>query len=461
MLSKGKKIHILGISGTFMAGVAVIAKQCGYIVSGHDKACYSPMREQLQKCDIPVITGYSDADLPAADCYIIGNTISRGNPLLEHIMMQGLPYTSGPQWLAENILQDKWVVAIAGTHGKTTTSSMVTWLLEQSGINPSFLIGGVVENLGVSARLSSSDVFVIEADEYDTAFFDKRPKFMHYRPRTLILNNLEFDHADIYNSLSDIAKQFSYLIKTVPADGMIIYPQNDKALQGVIQKGCWSKYQTFNNNHDGASWFYSGSGSYSNFKIGYDGREMATVNSCLLGEHNAQNSCAAVIAANHVGVPAAVAAKGVSSFSGVKRRLELKGCFAGIKCYDDFGHHPTAINKVLSCLRSDMAEGQRLFALVELGSYTLRNGIMSSQLEASLTLADRAWVAGVEEDNCSYNWHEWAANISHIDVAPEYSKLSDMLIENLNPGDIVVSFSSRNVSNIHDLLKEKLLPSFC
>lgn len=455
-----KRIHIVGIAGTFMAGLAIIAKQNGFQVTGHDKECYSPMREQLANNGIDVLLGYDNDDLPVADCYVLGNSVSRGNPILEQILIRGLPYTSGPEWLADNVLAGKWVVAVAGTHGKTTTSSIVTWILEKSGYNPGFLVGGVVENLGVSARLTDSEVFVIEADEYDTAFYDKRPKFMHYRPKTLILNNLEYDHSDIYSSLSDIARQFSLLVKTVPSNGLIIYPNDDNALCDLIENGCWSKRQAFFNSHSKSGWSVYGDSNYSQFCIGFSGRDIASVNWNLQGQHNAANACAALIAANHVGVPGPVASKALATFSGVKRRLELKGNFAGITCYEDFGHHPTAIMKVLSCLKVTMAPEQRLFALVELGSYTIRNGVMAGQLQKSLAIANHSWVSIATNLNCDYNWDNWADGIPNVNVAKDYNILADTIVSQAKPGDVFVCFSSRSVSEIHDIIKGKLLPAF-
>jgi UDP-N-acetylmuramate: L-alanyl-gamma-D-glutamyl-meso-diaminopimelate ligase len=461
MISVGKKIHILGISGTFMAGVAIIAKNSGFIVSGHDKECYSPMKDQLIANGIDVSIGYSDNDLPKADCYIIGNSIGRGNPMLEQILMNGLPYTSGPEWLQNNVLQNKWVIAVAGTHGKTTTSSMVTWVLEQAGFNPSFLIGGVVDNLGMSARITDSDVFVIEADEYDTSFFDKRPKFMHYRPKTLIINNLEFDHADIYSTLSDISKQFMNLVKTVPADGTIIYPEQELSIQNVLNQGCWSTIHSFYEGFNKVGWFYEGDRTYDSFNVGYSGKNLANINWKLLGQHNASNAMAALIAVNHVGVPIQVAAKALSNFSGVKRRLELKGVFAGVYCYEDFAHHPTAIKKVLECLSSSVADGANIYAFVELGSFTIRSGLMSSQLEQALRFAKKSWVGVASNVNVDYDWSSWAQKTNNTGFVNDINYLVDEISTMVKPGDIVISFGSRNTSDIFELLRNNLLPAVC
>ncbi|MBT4885221.1 MAG: UDP-N-acetylmuramate:L-alanyl-gamma-D-glutamyl-meso-diaminopimelate ligase [Legionellales bacterium] len=456
MLLNGKRIHILGISGTFMAGVALLAKQSGCIVTGHDRECYSPMKEQLLKHDIKVSLGYDD-DLPTADLYIIGNTIKRGNPLLEKILIHGFAYCSGPEWLHREILQHKWVVAVAGTHGKTTTTSMLVWLLEKNGKKPSFLIGGIAENMGCSARLTDSDVFVIEADEYDTAYFDKRPKFMHYRPKTLILNNLEFDHADIYKNLNEIATQFHYLIKTVPADGVIIYPENDAEITNIFSKGCWSKQHTFGLKDNSSGWFYSSSDKYSQFSIGYGQRELGSVSWDCIGEYNASNAIAAVAAANHYGVAVHDAVCALNQFKGVKRRLEHKGTFAGVICYDDFGHHPSALSKVLSSLRCAAIPGAKIIALVELGSYTMRSGIMAAELKDALAKSDLAIIMLPEESSTDFNWQDWSMPLENISVAANMDDICERVVSNALPGDTVISFSSSSFNKVHTQLRQSFL----
>ncbi|MEE3003287.1 MAG: UDP-N-acetylmuramate:L-alanyl-gamma-D-glutamyl-meso-diaminopimelate ligase [Pseudomonadota bacterium] len=456
-----KKIHILGISGTFMAGLALIAKQSGITVSGHDNDCYPPMKDQLAANDINVKLGYADSDLPPADLYIVGNSIKRGNPLFESILLLGLPYCSGPEWLYHNVLRHKWVIAISGTHGKTTTSSMLTWILESLGYHPSFLIGGIPENMGCSARLTASNVFVIEADEYDTALFDKRPKFIHYRPKTLVINNLDFDHADIYSSLAEISKQFCNLIKTVPSDGSVIALDSDSAVAEVLKKGCWSKQQSLSTDKDSSNWFYSGNEDFSTVMIGYAKRDLATFNLKVFGEHNAKNACMALVAANHFGVPISNAASALNSFLGVKRRLELKGTYAGVRCYDDFGHHPTAIESVLKSLKVGLAPENKIFAIVELGSYTLRSGLMVSQLQKALSYSSMAYLLLASGVDSSYDWTKWADQHESVEIGFGMEDISKNICYTVRPGDIVISFSSRNIVKIHELLRDKLLPAIC
>jgi UDP-N-acetylmuramate: L-alanyl-gamma-D-glutamyl-meso-diaminopimelate ligase len=456
MVQRRKKtIHVLGISGTFMAGLAVIAKQLGYAVSGHDNACYSPMKEQLATQGISVTIGY-DGTLPVADLYIIGNSISRGNPFLETILVQGLSYCSGPEWLYREVLVDKWVMAIAGTHGKTTTTSMLAWIMERAGHNPSFLIGGIAENFGCSARLTDSDMFIIEADEYDTAYFDKRPKFMHYRPKTLVVNNLEFDHADIYTDLESIKQQFHYLIRTVPADGSVIYAEEDANIREVLTRGCWSKRQGFGERAKTTGWYFADEASYQTFDIGYAGKSIAHVDWGLRGVHNASNATAAVAAANHCGVSAQEAATALHRFKGVKRRLEHKGTFAGVVCYDDFGHHPTAIAKVLSSLRHPLAKHAKIISMVELGSYTIRSGVMADRLYDALLLSDRVVLLNPGAQS-SFDWRAWAADKPHIVVVDTDDAVCEAVVEHVTAGDVVISFSSRNFHAIHATLKRRLL----
>ena len=455
MQGRKKTIQVLGVSGTFMAGLAVIAKQLGFVVAGHDTACYSPMKEQLAAHGIPVTIGY-DGVLPVADLYIIGNSISRGNPFLETILVQGLAYCSGPEWLYREVLAHKWVIAVAGTHGKTTTTSMLSWIMERAGYNPSFLIGGIAENFGCSARLTNSDLFIIEADEYDTAYFDKRPKFMHYRPKTLVINNMEFDHADIYTSLESIKQQFQYLIRTVPADGSIIYAHDDVNIRDVLTRGCWSKRQGFGGKSQTESWYFSGDGAHQSFDVGYAGKAIARLDWDLCGVHNASNATAAVAAANHYGVPAQEAVTALHRFKGVKRRLEHKGTVAGVICYDDFGHHPTAIAKVLSSLRHQLAKHAKIISMVELGSYTIRSGIMADQLYDALLLSDRVVLVNPASQS-DFNWTEWGEDKPHITIVNTDEAVCEHVIEHVTAGDIVISFSSRNFHAIHATLKQRLL----
>ena len=371
-------IHILGIAGTFMGSLALIAKQLGHTVTGMDEGVYPPMSIQLDEQDINYTEGYKVQDLPKADVFIVGNALSRGNACVEEILTKQYSYTSGAQWLSENILRDKWVLAVSGTHGKTTTASMLTWILEYAGYNPSFLIGGVVENFGVSSCLSDSNFFVIEADEYDTAFFDKRSKFVHYHPKTLVINNLEFDHADIFDSLADIQKQFHHLIRTVPSDGLIIHPQDNANITQVFAQGLWSPTKEL------PSTTLSMTESGTAFNVD----EMNKVSWNLLGEHNMENGLCAIYAAHHLGVPFNVACEALSTFKGVKRRLEVRHQTNSITLYDDFAHHPTAIKTTLSGLRAKVGN-ENIVAILELRSNTMKSGAHQQTLVDALEDADQ------------------------------------------------------------------------
>ena len=373
-------IHILGIAGTFMGSLALIARQLGHRVTGQDQGVYPPMSTQLEEQNIKYTHGYHLADMPKADIFIIGNALSRGNECVEEILSKQYTYTSGAQWLSENVLRDKWVLAISGTHGKTTTASMLAHILEYAGYNPSFLIGGVVEDFGVSSRLTDSNFFVIEADEYDTAFFDKRSKFVHYHPKTLVINNLEFDHADIFDSIKDIQKQFHHLIRTIPSDGLILSPENQQAINEVLEQGLWSSDQTLpaqklNTTDIGSS-----------FEI-----EGAMVNWHLLGEHNMQNGLGAIYAAHHIGIPFDVACEALNTFKGVKRRLEIKHQTNAVTLYDDFAHHPTAIKTTLSGLRAKVGN-ENIVAILELRSNTMKSGVHQQSLVDALKDANQVLI---------------------------------------------------------------------
>jgi len=373
-------IHILGIAGTFMGSLALIAKQLGHTVTGQDQGMYPPMSTQLDEQEINYTHGYNVADMPQANVFVIGNALSRGNECVEEILTKQYTYTSGAQWLSENVLRDKWVLAVSGTHGKTTTASMLSHILEVAGYNPSFLIGGVVEDFGVSSRLTDSNFFVIEADEYDTAFFDKRSKFVHYHPKTLVINNLEFDHADIFDSLHDIQKQFHHLIRTVPNDGLIIHPDNVKSIDEVLNQGLWSAEQVLpaqklTTNKTGTSFNVEGS----------------TVSWHLLGEHNKQNGLGAIYAAHHIGVPFDVACEALEKFKRVKRRLEIKHQTNAITLYDDFAHHPSAIKTTLSGLRAKVGD-ENIVAIIELRSNTMKLGTHQKSLIGALSYADQVFV---------------------------------------------------------------------
>ena len=398
-------IHILGICGTFMGGIAVLAKQAGHRVTGCDANVYPPMSTQLEAQGIELIEGFSPEQTKLnPDIYVIGNVVSRGNALMEEILNLGLPYISGPQWLAENVLQGKWVLAVAGTHGKTTTSSMLAWILEYAGLAPGFLIGGVPENFAVSARLpqmpkqdakSISPFFVIEADEYDTAFFDKRSKFVHYRPRTAILNNLEFDHADIFDDLAAIEKQFHHLIRTVPQNGLVVSNGKEDSLKRVIDKGYWSMLEQFGTDADWQAANAEGDGS---FDVMYKNKPQGRVTWDLLGEHNRMNALASIAAARHVGVAPCIAIEALSEFKNVKRRMETKGIVNNITVYDDFAHHPTAIETTLAGLRAKVGDfkstGSRILAVLEPRSNTMKLGVMKNALPESLKDADLVFCYG-------------------------------------------------------------------
>lgn len=379
-------IHIIGICGTFMGSLAQLARALGHRVTGSDQSVYPPMSDQLAAAGIAITEGYDPAQLePAPDLVVIGNALSRGNPVVEAVLDRGLPYTSGAQMLAEVVLPGRWVLAVAGTHGKTTTSAMLAWILEHAGLTPGYLIGGVPSNFGVSARLGEGPFFVVEADEYDTAFFDKRSKFVHYRPRTAILNNLEFDHADIFADLAAIQTQFHHLIRTIPSQGRIILPAGDEALEHTLEKGCWSELERFAEHGDPGYRLLSADGS--EFAVLEAGVEVGRVRWSLTGRHNVNNAMAALLAARHVGVTLGHGAEALCAFGGVKRRMELRGEVNGVRVYDDFAHHPTAIATTLEGLRRRVG-GERILAIIEPRSNTMRLGRHQDTLAASTAEAD-------------------------------------------------------------------------
>jgi len=381
-------IHILGICGTFMGGVALLARELGMTVSGSDANVYPPMSDQLAAAGIDLQQGYLPEHLdPAPDLVVMGNAMSRGNPAVEYVLNKGLPYTSGPQWLADYVLKDKWVLAVSGTHGKTSTSSLLAWILEDAGMSPGFLIGGVPGNFGETARLGKTPFFVIEADEYDTAFFDKRSKFVHYHPRTLVINNLEFDHADIFDDLAAIQKQFHHVVRTVPSEGLLITPSHVEAIEDVMRMGAWTPQQTIGLN-EGQLQAQSISDDGGQFDVVWNGEVEGTVNWAMLGMHNVSNALAAIVAARHVGVTIEHACEALSRFEGIKRRMELRGEVGGIKVYDDFAHHPTAITTTINGLRKNIGD-RKLIAILEPRSNTMRMGIHQQTLAESLVEADR------------------------------------------------------------------------
>ena len=371
-----------------MGGVAILARSLGMKVSGSDANVYPPMSDQLKAAGIELQEGYLAEHMkPKPDLVVIGNAMSRGNPAVEYVLNEGLAYTSGPQWLANNVLKDRWVLAVSGTHGKTTTSSLLAWILEDEGLAPGFLIGGVPGNFGEAARLGDTPFFVIEADEYDTAFFDKRSKFVHYHPRTLVVNNLEFDHADIFDDLAAIQKQFHYLIRTVPSEGLIIIPPDEVDIDETLSMGCWSKKQTVGL-EAGDLQATEVSADGSEFKVQYQGKFQANVNWQMLGRHNVSNALAAIAAARHVGVNISQACEALAAFKGIKRRMELYGEVKGIRVYDDFAHHPTAIESTIKGLKANIGE-RKLIAILELRSNTMRMGIHKESLANCLQVADR------------------------------------------------------------------------
>jgi UDP-N-acetylmuramate: L-alanyl-gamma-D-glutamyl-meso-diaminopimelate ligase len=447
-------IHILGVCGTFMAGIALLAKQAGHTVSGSDQNVYPPMSTQLESQGIRLMNGFDAAHIdPAVDYVIVGNVIRRGNPAMEYVLENNIPYISGPQWLAENILRDRWVLAVSGTHGKTTTTSMLAWILEYAGLKPGFLIGGVPENFGVSARIGESPFFVIEADEYDSAFFDKRSKFIHYRPKTLILNNLEFDHADIFPDLDAIKQQFHFLIRTVPGNGLIVRNGEEKNLVDVLEKGCWTPVTTFSGTQ--ADWqAHMMKADGSQFSVLHQGQDLGHTQWGLLGKHNVDNALAAIAAAQHAGVLPAIALEALASFKNVKRRMEVKGEINGVTVYDDFAHHPTAIATTLAGLRAKIGTA-RMIAVVEFGSYTMRSGVHRDYIRQALSTADIVVCKSPEVD-------DWGL----ADTLKQFPQPTSMhnnieslvadLIKQVKSGDHVVIMSNSGFGGVHQKLLDQL-----
>ncbi|WP_068635998.1 UDP-N-acetylmuramate:L-alanyl-gamma-D-glutamyl-meso-diaminopimelate ligase [Thauera butanivorans] len=444
-------IHILGICGTFMGGVALLARAAGHVVTGCDANVYPPMSTQLEEQGIRLIEGYDASQLDLApDVFVVGNAVSRGNPLLEAILDRGLPYVSGPQWLAEHVLAGRWVLAVAGTHGKTTTTSLLAWMLEDAGLNPGFLVGGVPQNFGVSARLTESPFFVIEADEYDTAFCDKRSKFVHYRPRTAILNNLEFDHADIFADLAAIETQFHHLVRTIPASGRVIANGREDSLKRVIERGCWSELEWFN---DAAQWQAGTGASEAEAVFSLGGKELGRAEMPLAGSHNRENALAAIAAARHVGVTPAQAIASLARFGGIKRRLELRGTERGVRVYDDFAHHPTAIALTVGGLRRREPQG-RILAVLEPRSNTMKLGVMKAQLPASLAEADAVFCyAG------NLGW-DAAAALSPLGGRARVHESLERLVADVaaaaRPGDHVLVMSNGGFGGVHQKLLDAL-----
>jgi UDP-N-acetylmuramate: L-alanyl-gamma-D-glutamyl-meso-diaminopimelate ligase len=446
-------LHILGICGTFMGGLAALAVEAGHRVTGCDAGVYPPMSEQLQALGIELIEGFGAGQLALQpDVFVVGNVVTRGNPLMEAILDAGAAYTSGPQWLAENVLFGRHVLAVAGTHGKTTTTSMLAWILESAGLAPGFLVGGVPQNFGISARTGTGPCFVIEADEYDTALFDKRSKFVHYRPRTVILNNLEHDHADIFPDLAAIETQFHHLVRTVPASGRLLVNARDEALQRVLQRGCWSEVQRFGTKREEPGGLCL-RGEPHAFDVLRGSLKIGRVEWPLMGEHNQMNALAAIGAAEHVGVAPEAAAAALASFQNVRRRMELRGEAAGVKVYDDFAHHPTAMRTTLAGLRRKVGMA-RILAVFEPRSNTMKLGTMKAQLPWALEEADLSFALQGE-----YGWNvrEALAPLAMPAlVADSVDKLVAAIARAAKPGDHVLCMSNGGFGGIHQKLLNAL-----
>jgi len=485
MTNKIKHLHILGICGTFMGGIAAIAKELGFKVSGSDANVYPPMSTQLEQLGIELMSGYQvDNFSDDIDLVIVGNAMSRGNAMVEYMLDRNIPYTSGPQWLLENVLKDRWVLAVSGTHGKTTTSSMLAWILEYAHLSPGFLIGGVPQNFVSSARLGDAPFFIIEADEYDSAFFDKRSKFVHYRPRTLVINNLEFDHADIFNDLSDIQKQFHHLIRMVPSNGLILSPANEVAITETLAMGCWTPTEFSNlalkeNSHDESqvgiqartqidSTLDMGwqaiklNAQGSEFIVNFNGKEQGTVKWGLIGDFNIDNGLMAIAAARHAGVPAHIAIEALAEFINTKRRFELRGIVNCISVYDDFAHHPTAIAKTLAGVRAKLSQQEnelvqpgRILAVLEPRSNTMKSGVHKESLPQSLVDADKVFI---------YQGEQVKWSVSDLinqckppcQVEDNIDKLVEEIAQQAQAGDIIVVMSNGSFVGIHDKLLNRL-----
>lgn len=458
-------IHILGICGTFMGGLAALAREAGHKVTGCDAGVYPPMSDQLRALGIDLIEGFGAEQMALQpDMYVIGNVVSRARladgspkfPLMEAILDAGAPYTSGPQWLAEHVLQGKHVLAVAGTHGKTTTTAMLSWVLHEAGLEPGFLIGGVPVNFGVSARLGGGRYFVIEADEYDTAFFDKRSKFVHYRPRTAVLNNLEFDHADIFDNLAAIERQFHHLVRTVPSTGRVVVNALEESLARVLHQGCWSETRSFGS----AVGDFQAAGEPHAFDVLVQGQPAGRVQWALGGVHNQLNALAAIAAADHVGVPVAQAAQALAGFVNVKRRMEVRGQVtlpaggAAVTVYDDFAHHPTAIRTTINGLRRKLGPGERILAIFEPRSNTMKLGAMKSQLPWSLEEADLAFChsAGLDWDAAE----ALAPMGDRATIHGQIDALIQAIAQSARPGDHLLCMSNGGFAGIHGKLLQSL-----
>ena len=444
-------VHILGICGSFMGGIAAIAKTLGHKVTGSDTNVYPPMSTQLEALGIELTEGYCESQFdPAPDVVVIGNAMSRGNPAVEYVLNRNLPYTSGPQWLLDNLLKDRWVIGLSGTHGKTTTSSMVAWILEHAGLNPGYLIGGVPENFGVSARVGESPFFVIEADEYDSAFFDKRSKFVHYRPKTLVINNLEFDHADIFADLEAIQTQFHHLVRMVPENGLILTPNNTPAIEDMLKKGCWSSRQSLGKEWHAELLKKDG----SEFNVIHNGVVVGTVVWSLLGQHNVDNALMAIAAAHHAGVTLPDAIEALSFFKNVKRRMEVKGEVNNITLYDDFAHHPTAIATTLDGLRKKVGNA-RILAVLEPRSNTMKMGVHKDTLANSWQKANEVYLYEPE----GMDW-SLVDSVAHSNAPTHCFKDVEKIVQGVcnvaQPGDHILVMSNGGFEGIHGRILDAL-----
>lgn len=466
-------VHILGICGTFMGGLALLARSQGHKVTGSDANVYPPMSTQLEEQGIELIQGFDPSQLgknedDAPDLVVIGNAMSRGNPCVETVLNRGIRYTSGPQFLAEQILKDRWVLAVSGTHGKTSTASMLAWILEDCGYEPGFLIGGVPQNFGVSARLGNSSFFVVEADEYDSAFFDKRSKFVHYQPRTLVINNLEFDHADIFDDLKAIQRQFNHVIRTVPSEGKIIWPKQSKAVAEVIKMGCWSEQETYSHSNielntqfqpqpnavqgDWTTRLIADDGHQ--FELFFEGKSQGILDWTLIGQHNVENATMAIAAARHVGVKPQSAIEALVNFQPPKRRMELIGTVNGIEVYDDFAHHPTAIATTLQGTRAKVGEA-KITIILEPRSNTMKSGVHKDTLAGSMSLANEAYL--YQADNI--DWDLAAAMKKAtlpVNVLYDIDEIIDAVVGKAQCGDTIIVMSNGGFGGLHQKLLKQL-----
>jgi len=461
MTNKVQHLHILGICGTFMGGIAALAKELGFRVTGCDAQVYPPMSTQLEQLGIELKQGYKIQHFDdEPDLVIVGNAMSRGNTMIEYMLDRNIPYISGPQWLLENVLKDRWVLAVAGTHGKTTTSSMLTWIIEYANLSPGFLIGGVPQNFECSARLGNAPFFVIEADEYDTAFFDKRSKFVHYRPRTLVINNMEFDHGDIFDDLSDIQRQFHHLIRMVPSNGLILSPKNEVAINETLAMGCWTPTEQSACPQGWQAQKLIADGS--EFTVTFNGTEQGEVKWSLIGDFNIDNGLMAIAAARHAGVPCHIAIEALTTFVNTKRRFELKGEVNNIRVYDDFAHHPTAIAKTLAGVRAQVdsrATQGRIFAVLEPRSNTMKSGVHKEALPLSLSQADQVFIYQDE-------YIKWSVDalINQCQqpciVEKSIDDLVVKIIEQSRANDTIVVMSNGGFGNIHNKILTALTSKF-